>query len=345
MSTDVTTMEKRVTAGQTDADRLLRIEDLGVTVQKQAGPLSLVRDASFEVREGEIVCLVGESGSGKSVTARTIMGLTQLDDAMDVTGRIELAGEELTDLSAERVRRLRGRELTMVFQEPLSSLDPVYSIEFQLREALRRRERLTRRAEHERLVEALAEVGVHDGPRVLGSYPHQLSGGMCQRVMIAMALLARPRLLIADEPTTALDVTVQAQILNLIDRLRREEGMAVLLVTHDLGVAADLADRVVVMYAGQVVEDAAPKDIFARPSHPYTAGLLASIPPLTGERPTRLPAIRGSVPDPSALPTGCAFHPRCAFATERCANEAPPARDVGGSRVACWNPMTTKGAA
>jgi oligopeptide/dipeptide ABC transporter ATP-binding protein len=344
MSSDVLAMTEAHEPA-TGRGRLLRIEDLEVTVHKQQGPVSLVRDTSFEVREGEIVCLVGESGSGKSVTARTIMGLTQLDDNMEVTGRILLGDEDLVALPADRVRRLRGRDLTMVFQEPLSSLDPVYTVDFQLREALRRRERLGRRAERDRLVSALREVGIHDGDRVLQSYPHQLSGGMCQRVMIAMALLGRPRLLIADEPTTALDVTVQAQILDLIDRLRREEGMAVLLVTHDMGVAAELADRVIVMYAGQVVEDAAPRDIFARPAHPYTAGLLASIPPMIGERPARLPAIPGSVPDPSALPSGCSFHPRCTFATEACLTTRPDAREIDGRQVACWNPLVEEGVA
>ncbi|WP_344001378.1 ABC transporter ATP-binding protein [Microbacterium paludicola] len=337
----MTTPQEATAAGE----RLLRIEDLEVTVHKHGGPVSLVRETSFEVREGEIVCLVGESGSGKSVTARTIMGLTQLDPQMEVTGRILLGDDDLAAMPAERVRRLRGRDLTMVFQEPLSSLDPVYTVDFQLREALRRRERLSRRAERDRLLSALAEVGIHDGDRVLQSYPHQLSGGMCQRVMIAMALLGRPRLLIADEPTTALDVTVQAQILALIDRLRQEEGMAVLLVTHDMGVAADLADRVIVMYAGQVVEDAAPRDIFARPAHPYTAGLLASIPPMVGERPERLLAIPGSVPDPSALPSGCSFHPRCRFATETCLTTRPIAGDLDGRRVACWNPLIEEGVA
>ncbi|WP_099566329.1 ABC transporter ATP-binding protein [Microbacterium sediminis] len=344
MSSDVLAMTE-VHEPATGGGRLLRIEDLEVTVHKQQGPVSLVRETSFEVREGEIVCLVGESGSGKSVTARTIMGLTQLDDNMEVTGRILLGDEDLVALPADRVRRLRGRDLTMVFQEPLSSLDPVYTVDFQLREALRRRERLGRRAERDRLVSALREVGIHDGDRVLQSYPHQLSGGMCQRVMIAMALLGRPRLLIADEPTTALDVTVQAQILDLIDRLRREEGMAVLLVTHDMGVAADLADRVIVMYAGQVVEDAAPRDIFARPAHPYPAGLLASIPPMIRERPARLPAIPGPVPDPSALPSGCSFHPRCSFATEACLTTRPAAREIDGRQVACWNPLVEEGVA
>ncbi|CAM3703517.1 ABC transporter ATP-binding protein [Occultella aeris] len=322
----------------TTARTMLALTGLRVDVDRHGTAIPLVRDATLQVRAGEIVCLVGESGSGKSVTARTIMGLTQLNPRMSVGGSAVFDGDELFDLGAERMRRLRGRELAMVFQEPLSSLDPVWNIDSQLREGLRRRERVSQKAETARLLEALAEVGIHDGARVLRSYPHQLSGGMCQRVMIAMALLARPKLLIADEPTTALDVTIQAQILELIDKLRRDEDMSVLLVTHDMGVAADLADRVVVMYAGRVVEDASPRDAFARSAHPYTKGLLACIPPMIGTRPGQLPAIPGTVPDPSNLPSGCSYHPRCPRASERCTVEDPPLAMVAGTAVACWRP-------
>jgi peptide/nickel transport system ATP-binding protein len=319
---------------------VLRLDHVAVNLRRPDRSVPLVRDATLEVRSHEIVCLVGESGSGKSVTARTIMGLMQLDPRIDVQGRIEFDGEDLVGADAERVRKLRGREMAMVFQEPLSSLDPVFTVGSQLAQALRRREKLSRLAERARMVELLADVGIRDGARVLGSYPHQLSGGMCQRVMIAMALAARPRLLIADEPTTALDVTIQAQILELIDGLRRDTGMAVLLVTHDMGVAADLADRVAVMYAGRVVEDSPPATVFAAAEHPYTVGLLACIPSLIGDRPTTLPAIPGSVPDPTRLPTGCAFNPRCPRATERCRVEDPPLDDVGGGYAACWHPTS-----
>jgi peptide/nickel transport system ATP-binding protein len=320
------------------SDILLDLDHVSVDLVRRDHDVPLVRDATFQVRRGEIVCLVGESGSGKSVTARTIMGLTQLDHRMRVGGAARFDGTDLFDLGAEAMRRLRGRDLSMVFQEPLSSLDPVYTVRSQLAEGLRRRERLSPRAETARMLEALTEVGIVDGARVLRSYPHQLSGGMCQRVMIAMALLARPALLIADEPTTALDVTIQAQILELVDGLRRESDMSVLLVTHDMGVAADLADRVAVMYAGRVVEEAEPLRIFAGPGHPYTAGLLGSIPPMAGRRPARLPTIGGSVPDPSALPTGCAFHPRCALADDRCAQQDPALEPHDGRAVACWHP-------
>ncbi|RKS94373.1 peptide/nickel transport system ATP-binding protein/oligopeptide transport system ATP-binding protein [Microbacterium sp. AG790] len=319
---------------------VLRLDKLAVSLRRPDRSVPLVRDASLEVRSHEIVCLVGESGSGKSVTARSIMGLMQLDPRIEVSGRIEFEGTDLVTAGAEHSRKLRGRELAMVFQEPLSSLDPVFTIGSQLQQALRRREKLSARAERARMVELLAEVGIRDGARVIGSYPHQLSGGMCQRVMIAMALAARPRLLIADEPTTALDVTIQAQILELIDGLRRETGMAVLLVTHDMGVAADLADRVAVMYAGRVVEDSPPAAVFARAEHPYTAGLLACIPLLTGPRPHTLPAIAGSVPDPSRLPSGCAFEPRCARASAQCAAQDPPLEKIGGGRAACWHPTS-----
>lgn len=316
---------------------LLEIDQVSVTLHRPGAPsLPLVRDATLDVRPGEIVVLVGESGSGKSVTVRTIMGLMQLDDDIEVGGSIRIDGNPVT--AGDQFAALRGRDLAMVFQEPMSSLDPVFTVGSQLSEALRRRERLDAVAERERMRQLLAEVGIVDPDRVLRNYPHQLSGGMCQRVMIACALAARPRLLLADEPTTALDVTIQAQILDLIDRLREESDLGVLLVTHDLGVAAEVADRVVVMYAGRVVETATPETIFAEAAHPYTQGLLASIPLLSGPRPDRLPAIEGSVPDPARLPSGCAFHPRCRRADDRCMAVDPPLADVGSSRVACWHP-------
>jgi peptide/nickel transport system ATP-binding protein len=324
---------------------LLKLDDVRVTLDNGVKRLPLIREATFQIRPGEIVCLVGESGSGKSVTARTIMGLLQQDDDIHVDGSIVFDG---TDIAAggKTSAGLRGRDIAMVFQEPLSSLDPVFTIETQLTEALRRLgPRKSKKADREQLVELLAKVGIHDGPRVLRSYPHQLSGGMCQRVMIAQALAAKPKLLIADEPTTALDVTIQAQILSLIEELRDETDMSVLLVTHDMGVAAELADRVVVMYAGRVVEDAAPAEVFTAAHHPYTSGLLSCIPPLTGEKPERLPAIEGSVPDPSNLPTGCSFHPRCPFATDECAAEVPERRRMGSGYASCFNPLNLEPAA
>lgn len=325
-------------ADRLNSETLLQLDRVMVTLRKPDREIPLVRDASLEVHQSEIVCLVGESGSGKSVTARTVMGLMQMDDDISVGGGIRFGDRQLDAGTADRFRALRGREMAMVFQEPLSSLDPVFTVRSQLVQALRRHGKSSRHAETTRMRELLAEVGIQDGERVLGSYPHQLSGGMCQRVMIAMALACRPRLLIADEPTTALDVTIQAQILELIDRLRHETGMSVLLVTHDMGVAAELADRVVVMYAGRVVEDADPEAVFLRAQHPYTEGLLACIPPMQGERPALLPAIPGSVPDPSRLPAGCAFSPRCARATDQCRTEDPPLITLGSVAVACWHP-------
>lgn len=320
-------------------DRILEVEDLNVEVTKRSAVTRIIDQAVFEIRAGEIVCLVGESGSGKSVTARAIMGLMQSSADVEVSGRITFDGNDISK-GGDASKPFRGTDIAMVFQEPLSSLDPVFTIESQLRETLRRRfGARSVKQEREILVELLEKVGIHDGARVLRSYPHQLSGGMCQRVMIAQALSTEPKLLIADEPTTALDVTVQAQILELIDSLRATTGMSVLLVTHDMGVAAQMADRVVVMYAGRVVEDAPPMEIFQTAKHPYTEGLLSCIPPLTEKRQGLLPAIPGSVPDPSDRPSGCAFNPRCDRATDECRANVPPLEKIGDSYAACFHPL------
>lgn len=297
----------------------------------------LVRDATLDVGKGEIVCLVGESGSGKSVSMLAVMGLIQQQRGISTRGCARLHGTDLLTLDPDELRELRGTRMAMVFQEPMSSLDPVFRIRNQLAEALRRGGRRAGAAERDRMLELLGQVGISDPAECLRSYPHELSGGMCQRVMIAMALACEPDLLIADEPTTALDVTIQAQILELLDHLRTETGMSVLLITHDMGVAAEIADRVVVMYAGRIVEEGKPAEIFARPLHPYTYGLLASLPQLTGERGDLLPAIPGNVPDPRTLPGGCAFHPRCPRVTDRCRDEDPPLAPVAGRPVACWH--------
>lgn len=316
----------------------LELQGLTVTLSRPSGEqLPLVRDATVTVGRGELVCLVGESGSGKSVTARAVMGLIQMQRGISVGGSVTLHGAELLGRPAAEVRALRGRELAMIFQEPMSSLDPVFRIKDQLVEAIRRRERLDRAAETNRVLELLEQVGIADPRRCMRQFPHQLSGGMCQRVMIAMALGSRPEVLIADEPTTALDLTIQAQILGLLDQLRRETGTAVLLITHDMGVAAQVADRVAVMYAGQVCESGTPEELFDRADHPYTQGLLSCIPRMTGERVRLLPALRGAVPDPSRLPSGCSFHPRCPLADDRCASTDPPLAARGGRAVACWH--------
>lgn len=326
-------------------EELLAIRNLRVVLNRTDRSIPLIRHVSLDVRKGEIVCLVGESGSGKTVAARTVMGLIQMEPQITVEGKIMFDGADIAR-DPHASARLRGRDIAMVFQEPLSSLDPVFTVAAQLRESLRRANgTASRSAEGKKMVELLREVGIYDTDRVVRSYPHQLSGGMCQRVMIASALACAPRLLIADEPTTALDVTVQAQVLELIDRLRQENGVSVLLVTHDMGVTADIADRIVVMYAGRVVEDADPEVIFKRAHHPYTRGLLGCIPTIEGDRPKFLPAIGGSVPDPSALPTGCAFHPRCPHAQDNCATDDPRLERIDDGFAACWYPYNTPMAA
>lgn len=329
-------MTEQLTAPDARAP-VLAIENLSVRLDRPDGPVPLVREVTLEIGHGELVALVGESGSGKSVTARAVMGLIQRQRTISVGGSVRLHGEELVDAPVPQVRRLRGRELAMIFQEPMSSLDPVFRIQDQMLEAVRRRERLDRSAEHARLVELLRTVGIADAEGCLRQYPHQLSGGMCQRVMIAMALASRPDVLIADEPTTALDLTIQAQILGLVAQMRQETGAAVLFITHDMGVAAQIADRVAVMYAGRVVEVGTPAELFAHPWHPYTRGLLSCIPSVTGGRTRLLPAQAGSVPDPSTLPTGCAFHPRCPLADDRCGEQDPPLATASGHPVACWH--------
>jgi oligopeptide/dipeptide ABC transporter ATP-binding protein len=320
-------------------ERVLEVSDLTVRFQPPTGPAyALVRDASFSIGAGEVVCLVGESGSGKSVTSQAIMRLIQEQRGITADGSVRFMGQDVLSASDRRIRDIRGRDMAIVFQEPMNSLDPVYPIENQLVEAIRRTGRVPAKIARQRATDLLAKVGINGIDRTLRSYPHQLSGGMCQRVMIAMAVACNPRLLIADEPTTALDVTIQAQILELLAELRQEFGMAMLLVTHDMGVAAQVADRIVVMYAGRVVEQSTTADLFRRPMHPYTAGLLDCIPRIGGTRAETLPAIAGNVPEPRSMPPGCAFHPRCPAATERCATEDPPLAEVAGRPVACWHP-------
>jgi peptide/nickel transport system ATP-binding protein len=305
---------------------ILQLQSLSVTFATDAGPVRAVDDVSLSVAPGEMLALVGESGCGKSVTALATMGL--LPQGARIGGRILFAG-------ADASRAQRGRDLAMVFQEPMTSLNPAFTAGEQIAEVLRAHRGLAPRAAFDAAVEALSRVHIPDAARRARQYPHQLSGGMRQRVMIAMALACRPRLLICDEPTTALDVTVQAQIMALLDELRTQTGTAVLLITHDLGVVADRADHVAVMYAGQVVEAAPAGRIFANPQHPYTVGLLGAAPKLTGPR-GRLASIDGTVPNPLSLPPGCRFAPRCPFARAECA--APPALgEVGpGHFAACW---------
>ena len=317
------------------SEPLLRIDGLSVVFQTLDGPLRVVEDVDFVIHRGEVLGLVGESGSGKSVTSLAIMRLLG-DQGSIETGAVRLGGTELTALSDAEMLSVRGNRMSMIFQEPMTSLNPVYTVGFQIAEVMIQHLRIGRRDAVERAVQFMRQVGIPAAEQRVGDYPHQLSGGMRQRVMIAMALACQPSLLIADEPTTALDVTIQAQILDLVSTLRRETGTAVLMITHDLGVVATTADRVVVMYAGQIVEEAPTAALFATPRHPYTRLLLRSIPQVSEKRP-RLDAIEGTTPSPTRFPSGCRFHPRCPDAVDRCRDVMPVLEHgADGRRVRCW---------
>ncbi|WP_395109904.1 dipeptide/oligopeptide/nickel ABC transporter permease/ATP-binding protein [Actinomadura sp. SCN-SB] len=304
-------------AGVAVADPLLSVRDLTVSFpQPGAGRVTVVQGVSLDVGRGEILGLVGESGSGKSVTAMSLLGLVP-DPGRVAASAVRLDGRELTGLPFDELRKVRGGEIGVVFQEPIASLNPAYTVGDQVAEVLREHEELNRAQARERVIELFDQVHIPDPAARLGDYPHQFSGGMAQRVMIAMALAARPRLLVADEPTTALDVTVQGQVLDLLLELRERIGMSILLITHDLGVVADVADRVAVMYAGQLVECGTTEEVFRNPSHPYTEGLLASL-PRNVRRTGRLPSIPGVVPPPNTWPEGCHFADRCAHARPEC---------------------------
>ncbi len=319
---------------------LLAVEDLKTVFMTSQGVGRAVDGVSFQLRAGETLGLVGESGCGKTVMALSLLRLVP-DPPGEITGgAIHFNGHNLLELSEERMRAIRGNDISMIFQEPMTSLNPVFTIGDQITEAIILHQRLGKREAREQAAEMLQHVGIPDPDTRLDEYPHQLSGGMRQRAMIAMALVCRPKLLIADEPTTALDVTIQAQILDLMRTLQAELGMAILLITHDLGVVAEIADRVAVMYAGKIVEEAPVEVIFAEPKHPYTQGLLHSVPRIakdaTGHR-VRLQEIPGLVPSIFAIPPGCPFSPRCPHVMERCSRETPPLDPVGPTaRSACW---------
>jgi oligopeptide transport system ATP-binding protein len=325
----------------TQSPPLLDVRDLRTYFYTRAGVVRAVDGVSFHVARGEALGLVGESGCGKSVTALTLMGLVP-PPGRTVSGEILFDGKDQLKLPEKERQRIRGNEMAMVFQDPISYLNPVISIGQQIAEPLRLHRDLSDGAARTRVIELLELVGIPSPASRVDAYPHQFSGGMRQRVMIAMALACEPRLLIADEPTTALDVTIQAQILDLLQRLRRELGMALILITHDLGVVAGIVDRVNVMYAGHVVESAPVDDVFHDPRHPYTDGLMGSIPRMDRPRRDRLQAIRGVPPDLVEPPPGCAFQPRCPYAIERCAVEAPPLLAVAPDHEsACWVDLTT----
>jgi oligopeptide/dipeptide ABC transporter ATP-binding protein len=314
--------------------KLLEIRNLKAQFGSSGNLVTAVDGIDLHVDQGEILCLVGESGCGKSVTALSVMRLIQADGGRCASGQILFQGEDLLCKTEREMWVTRGRAIAMVYQEPMSAINPLFTIGSQIAETIRAHKPVSRRQALEQAERLLGLVGIPDAARRLEAYPHELSGGMCQRAMIAMALCCEPGLLIADEPTTALDVTIQAQILDLIKRLNRELGMAILFITHDLGVVAELADRVVVMYAGKVVEEGKVAEVFAAPLHPYTLGLLACIPrPGTSGR---LPTIEGMVPHPGHLPEGCHFHTRCPFAQDRCRQSEPPLVALGGQKVACF---------
>ena len=315
---------------------LLNVENLKTYFYTDDGVARAVDGVSFTLNKGETLGLVGESGCGKSVTSLSMMRLVPEPPGRIVGGTIHFKGRDLLKLSEGEMREVRGNDIAMIFQEPMTSLNPVFTCGFQIDEAVMLHQRLGRKAAREKTVEMLHRVGIPDPAQRAEEYPHQLSGGMRQRVMIAMALSCNPDLLIADEPTTALDVTIQAQILELLETLKEAFGMAVLMITHDLGVIAEVADRVAVMYAGKIVEVGEAEEIFAQPSHPYTQGLLKSIPKLNEEQ-DRLLVIPGSVPDAIAFPEGCRFSPRCPRAEAICTEAEQAVLDgEGGHRVACW---------
>ena len=326
----------------TEKSPFLSVRNLTVGFGREGG-LKAVRDVSFDLEAGQTLCLVGESGSGKSVTATSIMGLHRPKTAHVTADRLRLDGIDLLTLSEPELARLRGSLMTMIFQDPMSSLNPALTIGYQLREALLLHEKVSKRAAHARVMEVLHKVRIPDAERRMQSYPHQLSGGMRQRVMIAMALICRPRLLIADEPTTALDVTVQAQILWLLSELQRELDTAIIFITHDLGVVAEIADNVAVMYAGSLAERGPVRSIFSQPSHGYTAGLLeATAEFLPGQAPRRrLAEIPGTVPSLDKLSIGCSFAERCRFVADSCHQRVPDWRVVGPDhQVRCDQPIT-----
>ena len=302
---------------------LLEVRGLATAFQTERGEITAIEDVSFDLNAGEILGIVGESGSGKSVTALTIMGLLPQPPSRIAAGSVRFAGEELTTASQNRMEKIRGAGIAMVFQEPMTSLNPVFTIGEQIMETVRAHEAMTARDQRERAIEMLERVGIPSATKRLNDYPHQLSGGQRQRVMIAMSLACRPKLLIADEPTTALDVTIQAQVLDLMMDLRDDLGMAIIVITHNMGVIAEVADRVLVMYAGRIVEQSPVAGLFDAPQHPYTKGLLACVPTLEQDR-HRLVAIPGSLPEPARRPPGCRFAPRCTYCIEACRAATPP---------------------
>ncbi|KWX88491.1 peptide ABC transporter ATPase [Paenibacillus riograndensis] len=315
---------------------LMKIEGLSTVFHTEEGKVTAVDKVSFQVREGETVCIVGESGCGKSVTAMSIMGLVEAPGGQGNGGRIKFAGEDWRRLEKDTLRAIRGNEIAMIFQEPMSSLNPVMKIGEQIMEPLMVHLKLSKKQARIRAVELITQVGIARPEQIFGSYPHELSGGMLQRIMIAIAVSCNPKLLIADEPTTALDVTIQAQILDMLREFKENSGMSILLITHDLGVVAEMADYVIVMYSGQIVEEGGVVELFNHPKHPYTRGLLKSK-PVVGRRLEELYSIPGQVPNPLTLEQSCYFHDRCEHCMPVCRSRQPRLKELdGGQKTACW---------
>jgi len=320
-----------------DTDPVLRVDGLKTLFRTKEETVHAVNGVSFQLREGELLGVVGESGSGKSVTMMSLMRLLPMPPAEIVAGTVEFNGQDLTALGMYELRHVRGGQIGFVFQDPMTSLNPVFTVGFQLMEPLRIHLGLPRRAARKKAIELLELVGIPEAPRRIADFPHQFSGGMRQRVMIAIALACDPKVLIADEPTTALDVTIQAQILELIRKLRRDLGMGIIWITHDLGVVAGIADRVVVMYGGLIVEHAAVQTLYERPRHPYTRALLETLPSMDDRRMERLKSIQGQPPSLLAPPRACPFAERCRYAFDKCRQENPPLHIAArGHDVACW---------
>lgn len=316
---------------------ILNVENLSTTFKTERGPLKAIDGINFKVDKGEILGIVGESGCGKSVTSQSILRLYDEKYTAGYKGKVELKGMDLMQIPYKKMQEIRGKKISMIFQDALSSLNPVFTIGNQIREPLRIHQKLNKKEATAQAVEMLRMVGIPSPESRINQYPHELSGGMRQRVMIAIALACRPELLIADEPTTALDVTVQAQIMDLIVELNEKLDMGVMLITHDLGVVAETCSRVIVMYLGQIVEEASVTDIFDQPKHPYTWGLINSIPKLEGDRKKKLHMIEGMVPLLSQIPNGCRFAPRCPFAADKCCKEMPQLIKISDTQsVRCW---------
>jgi oligopeptide transport system ATP-binding protein len=333
--TDATSVIESTASAVEESDVLLDVRDLRTYFHVMDGTVKAVDGVSFSIKRGETLGVVGESGCGKSVTALTIMRLLDQPPAEIATGEILFEGRDVVSLREQEMQKLRGNDMAMIFQEPMSSLNPVFTVGDQIAEAVQQHMKFSKRASMDRAVEMLRKVGIAFPERRVKQYPHELSGGMRQRVMIAMALSCEPKLLIADEPTTALDVTIQAQILELIRQVQADTGTALMLITHDLGVVAEMVHDVVVMYGGRVVESGTVEEVLLQPRHPYTEGLLSSI-PSKGMRGQRLNVIKGAVPNPFNMPKGCNFAPRCPYRFEPCPTHDPRIEEGEGPPVACW---------